>query len=101
MYDGKLYLSYKGSGSDDIWYNVFDGANWLAQDLEVSRDGHVKTGRAPLSQPSASTCLWPIATTAESADDSARPRARSETPHAWMDLPRRFGWPGYGRSGEG
>ena len=30
-----------------IWYNVFDGANWLAQDLEVTRDGHVKTGRGP------------------------------------------------------
>ena len=47
VYNGKLFLAYKGSGSDDIWYNMFDGANWLAQDIEVTRDGHVKTGRGP------------------------------------------------------
>ncbi|HZZ22790.1 MAG TPA: hypothetical protein VFE60_09540 [Roseiarcus sp.] len=37
--NGMLYLAHKGSGSDDIWYNVVDGTNWLAQDLEISQNG--------------------------------------------------------------
>jgi hypothetical protein len=47
VYNGLLYLAYKGSDSDDIWYNVFDGANWLAQDISVTRNGRVQTGRGP------------------------------------------------------
>ena len=47
VYNGLLYLAYKGSGSDEIWYNVFDGTNWMAQDIQVTRDGYVHTGRSP------------------------------------------------------
>ena len=47
VYNGLLYLAYKGSDSDDIWYNVFDGKSWLAQDISVTRNGRVQTGRGP------------------------------------------------------
>jgi hypothetical protein len=46
-YNGKLYLAYKGAGSNDLWYNVFDGANWLATDLEISQNGRSQTDAGP------------------------------------------------------
>lgn len=47
QFNSKLVLAYNGKDSDDIGFNTFDGANWLAQDLEVARDGYVQTGRGP------------------------------------------------------
>ena len=46
-YNGKLYLAYKGSGSNDLWYNVFDGTSWLADDLEISQNGRSQTSSRP------------------------------------------------------
>jgi hypothetical protein len=42
-----LYLDYRGSGSDDLWYNVFDGSSWLANDIKITQGGHTKTSRGP------------------------------------------------------
>ena len=47
MYNGKLYLAYKGNGSNDLWYNVFDGTSWMANDLEITQGGHSKTDAGP------------------------------------------------------
>jgi len=47
LYNGVLYLAYKGNGSDDLWYNTFDGHSWLAQDLEITQNGHSKTSTGP------------------------------------------------------
>jgi len=47
VYNGKLYMAYKGSGSDDLWYNYFGGTNWLAQDIKITNDGHTKTSAGP------------------------------------------------------
>jgi hypothetical protein len=46
-YNGNLYLAYKGAGSNDLWYNVFNGANWLATDLEISQNGRSQTDASP------------------------------------------------------
>ena len=35
MYNRLLYIAGKGSNSEDIRYNVFDGKNWLALELTV------------------------------------------------------------------
>ena len=42
-----LYLAYRGSGSDDLWYNVFDGSSWLANDIKITQGGHTKTSCGP------------------------------------------------------
>ena len=47
VYNGLLYLAYRGGGSDDIWYNVFDGNSWLAQDISVTQGGIVQTAQGP------------------------------------------------------
>ena len=47
VYNGKLYLAYKGNGSNDLWYNVFDGTSWMANDLEITQGGHSKTDAGP------------------------------------------------------
>lgn len=41
------YRECRGGGSDDIWYNVFDGNNWLAQDISVTQGGSVQTAQGP------------------------------------------------------
>jgi hypothetical protein len=46
-FNGKLFLAYKGSGSNDLWFNTFDGANWLTPDLEISQNGHSQTDASP------------------------------------------------------
>jgi hypothetical protein len=46
-FNGKLFLAYKGSGSNDLWFNTFDGANWLTPDLEITQNGHSKTDAGP------------------------------------------------------
>jgi hypothetical protein len=47
VYDGKLYLAYKAGSSNDLWYNVFDGTEWLEQDIKITKDSRVRTGRGP------------------------------------------------------
>jgi hypothetical protein len=47
LFNGKLFLAYKGAGSNDLWFNTFDGANWLATDLEITQNGHSKTDAGP------------------------------------------------------
>ncbi len=47
QFNSKLFLACNGKDGDNIGFNTFDGANWLAQDLEVARDGYVRTGRGP------------------------------------------------------
>jgi hypothetical protein len=47
MFNGKLFLAYKGKDSDDLWFNTFDGSSWLATDLEITRNGHSKTDARP------------------------------------------------------
>jgi hypothetical protein len=47
VYNGLLYLAYRGADSDDLWYNVFDGANWQAQDTSITRNGIVQTAAGP------------------------------------------------------
>jgi hypothetical protein len=47
-FGGKLYLAYRGNGSDNsLWYNTFDGHSWLAQDLEITKNGHSQTSTGP------------------------------------------------------
>jgi hypothetical protein len=46
-FNGKLFLAYKGSGSNDLWFNTFDGTNWLNPDLEITQNGHSKTDAGP------------------------------------------------------
>ena len=42
-------MAYKGSGdSDNLFYNVFDGQNWLDQDIKITRYGTVHTARSPV-----------------------------------------------------
>ena len=47
LYNGKLFLAYKGKDSDDLWYNTFDGHSWLANDLEITQNGHSLTSASP------------------------------------------------------
>jgi hypothetical protein len=47
LFNGKLFLAYKGKDSDDLWFNTFDGASWLATDLEITQNGHSKTDARP------------------------------------------------------
>jgi hypothetical protein len=46
-YNGSLYLAYKSSGTNDLWYNVFDGTSWLPQDIKISQGGHTMTNKGP------------------------------------------------------
>jgi hypothetical protein len=47
MFNGKLFLTYKGKDSDDLWFNTFDGHSWLANDLEITQNGHSRTSAGP------------------------------------------------------
>ena len=47
FYNGKLYVAYRGAESDDLWYNVFDGTSWLANDIKITQGGHTKTSEGP------------------------------------------------------
>ena len=48
VYHGLLYLAYRaGDDEDDLWYNVFDGSSWLANDIKITQNGHTKTSRGP------------------------------------------------------
>jgi hypothetical protein len=47
VYNGLLYMAYKSSGDDTIWYNVFDGNDWWQQDQQISAGGHTLTSAAP------------------------------------------------------
>ena len=47
LFNGKLFLAYKGKDSDDLWFNTFDGHSWLATDLEITQNGHSKTDARP------------------------------------------------------
>ena len=47
LFNGKLFLAYKGKDSDDLWFNTFDGQSWLANDLEITQNGHSKTDAGP------------------------------------------------------
>jgi hypothetical protein len=40
-------MAYKSASSTDIWYNVFDGSSWLAQDIKITTGGHTKTSATP------------------------------------------------------
>jgi hypothetical protein len=40
-------MAYKSSSTNELWYNVFDGTAWLAQDLKISLGGHTKTNKGP------------------------------------------------------
>ncbi|ORA24152.1 hypothetical protein BST13_34390 [Mycobacterium aquaticum] len=42
-----LYLAYKSASNNDLWYNVFDGASWLTDDIKISKHGHTQTDAAP------------------------------------------------------
>jgi Glycine zipper 2TM domain len=47
-FNNKFFMTYKGSGSNDLWYNVLDAATgWLAQDIKITHSGHTKTSAAP------------------------------------------------------
>jgi hypothetical protein len=45
--EDRLYIAYKGSGSTDIFYNVFDGTAWLPNDIKITQNGHTKTDTGP------------------------------------------------------
>jgi hypothetical protein len=47
VYNGLLYLAYRGATSGDLWYNVFDGSAWRANDIKITQGGHTRTSRRP------------------------------------------------------
>jgi hypothetical protein len=51
-YDGRLYMAYRAaqSGSttnNDLWYNVFDGNDWLDPDTKITTNGRTRSSRSP------------------------------------------------------
>jgi hypothetical protein len=47
VYNGLLYMAYRSSGDDHIWYNYFDGHSWLDQDRPITQHGHTRTSASP------------------------------------------------------
>jgi hypothetical protein len=49
VYNNLLYMVYKASDGDNIWYNVFDDATgaWRDEDCKVTQDDSIRTGTRP------------------------------------------------------
>ena len=94
-FNGRLYMAYRSSGSDDLWYNVFDGTSWLPDDIKISQGGHTQTSAARRWRSSTAGSTWPTgaaAATTSGTTSSTEPAGcptTSRSPRAGTPRPAR------------